>query len=344
MAPLPFLALYALCLAVVLGGVQALLAGWEAPPPPTPVAPTSAEQAIAVPPRPEGVRPVQGEGEEGGHRYTEEGCRELDSSYRDICFHQLARQRAPTDLQGGLDACGMMTAKGDPQPWCASPEDQRLGGCDPVSDGEGRMECQADVAELYSPADREEALQVCPTIARKKWSDQCVFGIALAWSHLDPEWAFRLCGQSGQWHDFCRHDVNGEISQFDDALALSHCAEEEGDALRRKGCWHGIGKYIARVDLDRAYRVCDQVPPGPGGEYPEQCFHGLGWGAAEQAGADYRTACAPAGDHADSCKLGFAYNLRRFDQPAGLQICSTVQRPDLRARCEEFVTTGRVRG
>jgi hypothetical protein len=273
--------------------------------------------AIAIPPRPEGVREMKGAGEES-YRYTEAGCRKLEGEYRDICYQQLARQRAATDLEGGLTACQA------------------------VAERDTRMECTADVAELYASHDREAALEVCPTIPRKKWADQCVFGIALALSTTDPDWAFRICDQAGMWRDFCRHDVNGEISVIDDEQARTNCAREEGDLLTRKTCWHGIGKYIARVDVDQAFSACEKVPPGPRNLYRENCFHGLGWGAAETAGADFASACRRAGDQTESCKLGVAYLLRRLEPERALSICSSVTRRDLQERCNVYVRTGRV--
>lgn len=316
MGAFSFPLLYAACLAVCIGTVEVLRLGWEPPPPPPEPEPEES-LAIAVPPRPEGARQIQGEGDEV-YRYTEEKCRALDGDYRDICFTSLAQQRAPTDLEGGLAACDM------------------------VEDREKSMECKGYVAEGYAPADREAALAVCPTIPKKKWRDQCVFGIALSLSTLDSPWAFRLCDDAGKWRDFCRHDVNGEIAQVNHDLALEHCAAEEGDLLRRKSCWHGIGKYIARVDVDRAFRVCEEVPLGPSDLYRENCVHGLGWGASETAGAAFVPECSRAGEKEDSCKLGVAYNLRRFDIPAGLEICASVERADLREQCNKFVSEGRL--
>lgn len=313
---LAFLALYAACLGLCLGGVELLRARWVPAPPPPPPA-IDAAVAIAVPPKPEGARPVQGQGDEAP-RYTEAGCRARDGQLRDICFHQLAIQRARTDLEGGLAACDLVEAP------------------------ETRMECQSDVAEGYARADRDAALAVCPRIDSKKWRDQCVFGIALAWSTTDSEWAFRLCDRAGQWRDFCRHDVNGEIAQVDVDLALQHCAAEEGDLLRRKSCWHGIGKYLARVDVDAAFAACARVPPGPDDIYVENCFHGLGWGASESAGVAFLPTCARAGDKADSCRLGVAYNQVRFNPQRALEICADVQRDDLRDQCLRFVRNGRL--
>ena len=200
------------------------------------------------------------------------------------------------------------------------------------------------MAELYAPVDREASLAVCPEIPRKKWRDQCVFGIALALSTLDSDRAFRKCDDAGQWRDFCRHDVNGEIAQVNPDLALEHCHAEEGDLLTRKSCWHGIGKYIARVDVPLAFSTCERVPTGPPTPdgYRENCVHGLGWGAAEKAGRDFAAECDRAGDFKDSCLVGVAYNLRRFDVAAGMEVCSGVQDALLRGRCDEFVQRGRL--
>jgi hypothetical protein len=315
MSNLLFSVLYAACLAFCLGVVQALQYSWPAPPPEP--EPQAVEEIIAMPPRPEGVRKVHGEGDEG-YRYTEPGCREHDGQYRDICFHQLARQRATTDLPGGLAACAL------------------------VEEADSRQECTADVAELYAPTDKAASLEVCPTIPRKKWRDQCVFGIALALSTTESRWAFATCDDAGKWRDFCRHDVNGEIAVVNVDLALEHCAAETGDLLTRKSCWHGIGTYISRVDPSAAFDACTRVPTGPDDLYVENCYHGVGWGASESAGAAFAADCARAGDKQDSCLLGIAYNLRRFDIDAGMGICARVVRADLKSQCERFVRDGTI--
>jgi hypothetical protein len=115
MLPLPFLMLFLVCFGLLAGSVEGLRRGWFGStlaalvePEVKPVQKVEAV-AIAVPPRPKGVRPVQGEGE-GEYRYTEEGCEKLKGEYRDICMHQLARQRADTDLDGGLAACRKVAA------------------------------------------------------------------------------------------------------------------------------------------------------------------------------------------------------------------------------------------
>ena len=125
-------------------------------------------------------------------------------------------------------------------------------------------------------------------------------------------------------------------------LALANCAKEEGDLLTRKTCWHGIGKYLARVDVDAAFAACDQVPSGPKNLYRENCIHGLGWGASETAEEDFIPTCRRSGKERDSCLLGVAYNLRRFDIDRGLRICAQVQRVDLNDQCRRFVSGGRL--
>lgn len=308
---MPFFMLYSFSLALVLGTIEVVQLSWESEELETKL---SSTQIIAIPPKPEGVRELQGEGE--GVLYTEEICLKQVDSYRDICFHQLARQLAESDWAGGVAACEKMQ--------------------------KGVGECKADVAELYAPHDREQALAICPDIPRKKWRDQCVFGIALALSTIDSRWAFRACDKAGQWRDFCRHDVNGEIAVIDIDLALEHCHAEEGDILRRKTCWHGIGKYLARVDQERAFAACEQVPNGPKNLYAENCYHGLGWGASEKAGLAFAATCDRAGKRKDSCLLGIAYNLRRFDVDQAIGLCDQVKRADLNQQCRAFVLNGRL--
>ncbi len=299
--------------ALSIAAIEGLKHQWVKPPPP----PSESDvQVIAIPPKPEGVNEAQPDGI--GNRYTEQKCENIKPEYRDICYHQLARQSAKSDLKGARVSCEKIQKK------------------------ETVWECMADIAELYAPFDRAASLALCPAIKKKKWRDQCVFGIALALSTIDPPWAFRTCDKAGKWRDFCRHDVNGEIAVIDTALALAHCAAEEGDLLRRKTCWHGIGKYIARVDVDRAFSACEQVPLGPDRLYKENCYHGLGWGASEKAGASFANTCARSGEQSDSCLLGVAYNLRRFDPQEGLGLCERVVREDLRTQCRTFLRKGSI--
>jgi len=307
-----FWIIYLFCLGIGVGSIQLAKVSWQ---PPIKEIVKFDASIIAIPPKPEGVRElVSGEGDQV--LYTEAGCVAQTGQFKDICFHQLARQKARTDLNGALDTCLRIERK------------------------DSMWECRADVAELHSLSDRDASLAVCPTIKRKKWRDQCVFGIALAWSLDDSPWAFRLCERAGQWRDFCRHDVNGEISVVNSDLALQHCATEEGDLLTRKTCWHGIGKYIARVDVDAAFDACDRVPSGPMNLYRENCIHGLGWGASEKLEESFVSSCKRAGAEKDSCLLGVAYNLRRFDIDRGLAICSQMQRSDLKIKCTTFVQRG----
>jgi hypothetical protein len=307
----PFSILYALCLAFCLGVIHVLEA--EATEEPPQLEPQVVEGFMALPPRPQGMRDLEADSGDSEYVFTEQGCQKLDGQSRDICFHQLARQRAIRDLDGGVMAC------------------QKIGEQEMV------YECLSDVGEQYAPVDRDAALALCPTIGKRKWRDQCVFGIALSLRPLDPSYAFRLCDQAGQWKRYCRHDVNGEIATVDLDHALQNCAAEEGDYLTRKSCWHGIGKYIGRVDIDDAFAACRRVPEGPDGLYRENCVHGVGWAGAEQAGADFASACGQADAQQDSCLLGVAYNLKRLLPLEGLKICTQVERTDLREKCEDWV-------
>ena len=272
---------------------------------------------IAIPPKPEGAS-EQNSGEGSGVQYSEEKCNNTKEEYQDLCFHQLARQFAPSDLVGANQACHQ------------------------IKEIDMKWECMSDIAEQYAPFDRRASLDLCPTINKKKWRDQCVFGIALALSTIDSPWAFRTCDQAGKWRDFCRHDVNGEIAVVNVDLALEHCGKEEGDLLRRKTCWHGIGKYIARVNVDHAFSACERVPLGPDNLYRENCHHGLGWGASEKSGRNFAQQCSRSGPQQDSCILGVAYNLRRFAPQEGLELCDTVVRTELKKQCRDFLTQGSI--
>ncbi len=84
-----FSILYSFCLAFCVGMLEMMRFGLPLPEEPIPPQPVE-QVAIAIPPRPEGVREVTGEGDEV-YRYTEEACRKLDGQYGDICFQQLAR-------------------------------------------------------------------------------------------------------------------------------------------------------------------------------------------------------------------------------------------------------------
>ena len=91
MSPFSFTWLYVACLALCLGIVEGLQIGWA---PEEVVPPQEVDRTvIAVPPKPEGARPIQGEGDDA-YRYTEQGCLKHEEQLRDICFGQLARQPA----------------------------------------------------------------------------------------------------------------------------------------------------------------------------------------------------------------------------------------------------------
>ncbi len=304
-----FTLLYLLCLAVCVGGVQGARAAWGAS-----AAVVSDDDfesvAVAIPPKPEGELSrdeLQGDGE--GTRYDEASCLKYQGDFRDVCFHALARQRAPRDLQGGLLACERVARK-------------RL-----------RQECLADVAELHSRSDLQASREVCAGIGARKWHDQCFFGIAMAQVDQRPRLALTTCDDAGIWRDFCRHDVLGEVSVRDLDLVLEVCGQEDGDLLTRKTCWHGIGKYIGRVDMARAFAACERVPDGPQGLYRENCVHGAGWAAGERFGESGLGHCARAGSREDSCRLGVAFQLKGSAPESAVEICGSVQRGDLRQHC-----------
>lgn len=312
MTPLRFFFFYLFCLAGCVGTVQAAryVEAGAADPPPQEVAGV----AIAVPPKPEleSDRALD-EGEGSGRRYDEATCNEYEDDFRDVCFQALARQRAPRDLEGALQACEEVVR-------------DRL-----------RFECMADAAELHVPTSLEDALEVCPRIPRRKWHDQCHFGIAMALVDVDWDEALEACERAGIWRDFCRHDVLGEIAVEDTDWVLEVCHRQEGDLLTRKTCWHGIGKYIGRVDLERAFAACEEVPLGPSNLYRENCVHGVGWAAGERFGAAGVAHCHRAGPQEDSCRLGVAFQLKALDPSAAVEICHRVERTDLEAHCLSFV-------
>lgn len=308
-----FLTLYALCLLVLVGLVQLARVGHASVPPPQKVAFEGA--VIAVPPKPdlESRRSEEGEGHGKGTRYDEATCRTYEGDFRDVCFQALARQRAPRDLEGGLLACGEVTR-------------DRL-----------RFECMADVAEMHALTSLPDSLAVCPTIPKKKWADQCTFGISMALVATDPARALANCDGAGMWRDFCRHDVLGETSTRNLDFVLEACGREEGDLLTRKSCWHGIGKYIGRQDLDAAFAACRRVPLGPSGLYRENCVHGAGWAAGERMGSAAVATCEALAENRDSCLLGVAYQIKRVDPDSAVGVCKRAGRSDLATRCLAFV-------
>ncbi|MBN1335746.1 MAG: hypothetical protein JXB39_07275 [Deltaproteobacteria bacterium] len=311
-----FLFFYLLWLAVCVAGVEgARRLSWA--PTSVPEASVPAERVtLAVPPKPEveSVAPrAQAQGTGGSVLYDEATCRRYKGDFRDVCFQALARQRAVRDLEGGLLACEEVGRR-------------RL-----------RLECMADVAEYHASTDLEAALAVCPAIEARKWRDQCVFGIAMALVPLDTALALATCDDAGMWRDFCRHDVLGETSVRDLDRVLEICGREEGDLLTRKTCWHGIGKYIGRVDLDRAFEACRRVPPGPGILYRENCFHGAGWAAGERWGVGGAIRCSEAGPQVDSCRVGVAFELKATSPSEAVDVCRTVVRSDLRNHCLDWI-------
>ncbi|MCB9759639.1 MAG: hypothetical protein H6739_07335 [Alphaproteobacteria bacterium] len=309
LARFAFEGLYAVVLGLSLGAVELLKANWTLPEPEPP--PQAVAEFIAVPPKPEGAElPEAAEG--AGTAYTEAACEALSGDYRDACFHALALQRAERDPDGGLSACAALR------------------------DPDMAQECAADVAELHSAVDPERAKGMCQDIPRKKWHDQCFFGIAMAWSTKDFDFARETCEEAGMWRDFCRHDVNGEIAQVDPEAALAWCLREEGTFLQNKGCYHGLGKYLGRVDADKALTICLQVPDAQP-LYPQNCFHGLGWALSESApDAALRFCGERAGAWDDSCRLGVSANTKRFDPARSVEICGHVRDPDLRRKCLKF--------
>ncbi len=309
-----FALLYLLCLAVCVGAVYGARAARAARPDASSPEPLE-RVAVAIPPKPEGaLEQALGDPDAEGTRYDETSCDRYEGDFRDVCYHALARQRAPRDLGGGLLACDQVKRR-------------RL-----------RQECQADVAELHVPTDLEAARGVCPSIPTRKWRDQCFFGIAMALVQIDPRQALASCDSAGIWLDFCRHDVLGEVSVFDLDMVLEVCAREEGDLLTRKTCWHGIGKYIGRIDLPRAFSACERVPLGPQNLYRENCMHGTGWAAGERFGDAGLSHCRAAGAFEDSCRLGVAFQIERSQSDMAVDICRSVRRTDLRDHCLAWVS------
>jgi hypothetical protein len=140
------------------------------------------------------------------------------------------------------------------------------------------------------------------------------------------------------WRDYCRHDVLGQVATYDLEFVLETCGREEGDILSRKTCWHGLGKYIGRKNLDDAFAACRRVPLGPGGLYRQNCVHGAGWAAGEKSGYAAATRCGEAGAERDSCLLGVAYSIKRLDAQAAIALCGDVTDSGLRRHCQEHLS------
>jgi hypothetical protein len=317
MGPRAFLLLYLFCLACCVGTVHLgralapdLVASRASEPSPV---------LIAVPPKPVTETDLGGStkpdaGSESTSRtYDEATCRAYDAEFRDVCFQGLARQKALRDLLGAEITCNE------------------------IAQERFRLECLADVAELHVPTSLDEALASCSEIPRKKWHDQCYFGIALALAKDRPDLAMATCDRAPMWRDYCRHDVLGTVATENLDFVLHACGQEQGDLLTRKSCWHGIGKYIGRQDLDRAFASCQRVPEGPSGLYRQNCIHGAGWAAGERFGASGGEACSRAGPERDSCMMGVAYALKRLDAEAAVGLCRQVGQTDLREQCLGFL-------
>jgi len=309
--PLPFLALYLTLLGALLSAQQALL---RLVPDPT-VAPKaevdSSEGVMALPPKPDGLAPAAANGTgDGPARLSESACAGMAPSVQDVCWQALARQDAPRDPDGALTVCAR------------------------VKDPELALECRADVAETISPVDRVKAESICDTIDSIKWRGQCHFGIGLALADRDSAYALSQCQHAEAFKLFCRHDVVGTVALTDLPAAVAFCAQEEGEDLQRKTCWHGIGKYIARRDLHEAAAACDQGTP----VWRGNCYHGLGWGAAERDPDAALAGCATLGGYADNCRQGVAHELKRADPERAVALCKAIATDSIRERCLTFVT------
>ncbi len=308
-----FSVLVALCLAVLFGARFALARLVEEVAAATQPE-MSAEPGMALPPKPSGMEalPEQlgaGEGD-GLGLLTREGCLARSESLLDVCFHALARQGAARDPQGSLAICAE------------------------VKDAELGLECRSDVAEATAPVDREIAETICKGIDSLKWRGQCHFGIGLAMAEIDPPYALGRCEQAEVFRDFCRHDVVGEVALVDLEPAVAFCAQEQGDILTRKTCWHGIGKYIARRDANEAALACMRSTP----EWIGNCYHGLGWGAAERDPDATLAFCERQGQYRDNCQQGVAHQLKRADPTRAVSLCENISNAAIRARCLTFVT------
>jgi len=309
-----FSVLVAICLAVLFGarlGLERALGEVAAA-----VAPdaASAEPSMALPPKPTGIEDLpeqSGDGEGSGlGLLTRDGCEKRSESLRDVCFHALARQGAARDPQGSLEICAE------------------------VKDAEMGLECRADVAEAAAPVDRAASEHICEGIGSIKWRGQCQFGIGLAMAQIDATYALSRCEHAEVFRDFCRHDVVGTVSLVDLEAAVAFCSREEGDALTRKTCWHGIGKYLARRDFLEASTACQRTTP----QWRTNCFHGVGWGAAERDPDAALASCDALPAYRDNCRQGVAHELKRSDPNRAVSLCESIGDDAVRTRCLAFVT------
>lgn len=322
---LRFAALYALCLGACLGSIVAATA--EASPDVVEDAPSEVTAYVELPPKPDGAGAQSGDGE--GVRYTEEVCARYSDETRDSCMHALALQRAPRDPEGALQACDTIE-----QLYIEKKKERQL-----------RFECMSDVAELHALVDRDRSEAICPTIPRPKWRDQCLFGIALAWSQKDYGYARQKCTEAGRWRRFCLHDVNGEIAEVDPDAALGYCdafqeseyekPESKRDETLVQMCYHGLGKYIGRILPTKARAVCERIDTGVA-KHAEQCHHGLGWAIAETKNAAAVADCPPSGDFEDNCVLGVSAYVVTFNADEGRALCDGVGSKKLARSCRRW--------
>jgi hypothetical protein len=294
---------YAAVLTPLVVGIESARA-WQPPPPEEP----PLEAAIlAMPPKPDAGVDEARDGT--GQDYSWDRCDTLPGDFRDTCFAALARQLAERDPDGALSACAEVNA------------------------GEQRDECVADVAEGHALVDLPRSHAICADIKSLKWRSQCVFGIAMAYAQVDPELAMATCEQTGMWRPFCRHDVNGERAVTDPEGAIATC--EALPSARRDTCWHGLGKYIARVDVHRALTACERAPLH--NDNRGQCIHGVGWAAAESRGSEALPICEVLGPMRDSCVMGVAYQAKRYNPEEATRLCELTHDAGEREHCLEFV-------
>ena len=123
------------------------------------------------------------------------------------------------------------------------------------------------------------------------------------------------------------------IDRVDLEPAVAFCSREEGDTLTRKTCWHGIGKYLARRDLDEAAAACGRATA----EWRGNCFHGVGWGAAERDTDAALSGCERLAPYVDNCRQGVAHQLKRFDPARAVALCESIGTVSIRERCLQFV-------
>lgn len=270
-----------------------------------------AEAGMVLPPKPDGATSPKAAGNgEGDALLTTTACLGMPDNIRDNCWQALARQGGAVDPQGSLAICAR------------------------VADAELALECRADIAETIAPVDRAAGEAICAGIESLKWRGQCAFGMGLALAETDPAYATSRCEHAEAFKLFCRHDVNGEVSRVNLDAAVAFCAKEEGDELQRKTCWHGIGKYIARRDLQEAADACARATP----QWRGTCMHGAGWGAAERSPDDALVGCTNQGAFADNCRQGVAHELKRGDPERAVALCQSIATESVRARCLAFVT------